>query len=162
MVAAFKPSCLLRPMNRDDLGFIMQIEQVSYEFPWTQGIFEDCLRVGYRCLALEVDNEVSGYAIFSIVAGECHVLNVCIASRYRSQGLGRFIMENILYDARAAEATIIYLEVRPSNVVAIDLYTALGFKQIAIRKGYYPAREGREDALILAKIIRPEALSPPS
>ena len=161
MVAAFKPSFVLRTMCEDDLPFIMRIEQASYQFPWTQGIFEDCLRVGYRCLALEVDGQVSGYTIFSIVAGECHILNICIADHQRSQGFGRHILENIISDAHKANASIIYLEVRPSNVVAIDLYAALGFRQIAVRKGYYPAFGGREDALILAKITRPEALSPP-
>jgi [ribosomal protein S18]-alanine N-acetyltransferase len=153
MVAVIKPDELIRPMKKADIPWVMAIEQKSYEFPWTDGIFSDCLAVGYHCLIVERNGEIAGYAIVSIAAGECHILNICIHERQRKQGLGRRFMQHILEYARAAGALMAYLEVRPSNIVATSLYWSLGFEQIALRKDYYPARFGREDALVLACVL---------
>lgn len=154
MAAILKPDIAFRVMYESDLSRVLRIEKASYEFPWTEGIFRDCLRVGYRCLILEINGEMAGYSISSIIAGECHVLNVCIERAYRRLGYGRLFMERIIDEARIAEAGMVYLEVRPSNRVALDLYLSLGFEQLAERKGYYPARGGREDALLLAYMLQ--------
>lgn len=140
-------------MTKADIPSVMAIEQKSYEFPWTDGIFSDCLAVGYHCFVMERNREIAGYAIVSIAAAECHILNVCIQERQRSQGLGRRLMQYILQHAREAGALMAYLEVRPSNITATGLYWSLGFEQIALRKDYYPARRGREDALVLACVL---------
>lgn len=140
-------------MTRADIPQVMAIERKSYEFPWTDGIFSDCLAVGYHCFVMERNGEIAGYAIVSIAAGECHILNVCIHERQRGQGLGRRLMQHILQYAREAGALMAYLEVRPSNITATGLYWSLGFEQIAVRKDYYPARRGREDALVLACVL---------
>jgi ribosomal-protein-alanine N-acetyltransferase len=153
MAAVLKPDELIRPMQKADIPWVMAIEQKSYEFPWTDGIFSDCLSVGYHCFVMERNADIAGYAIVSIAAGECHILNICIHERQRGQGLGRRLMEHILEHARAAGALMAYLEVRPSNITATGLYWSLGFEQIALRKDYYPARRGREDALVLACVL---------
>jgi [ribosomal protein S18]-alanine N-acetyltransferase len=153
MVAVLKPGEAIRPMTQADIPGVMAIEQKSYEFPWTEGIFSDCLTVGYRCFVMERNGEVVGYAIVSIAAGECHILNICIDERLRGQGLGRCLMQYLLEHAREAGALMAYLEVRPSNITATGLYWSLGFEQIALRKDYYPARRGREDALVLACVL---------
>lgn len=153
MVAVIKPDELIRPMEKADIPWVMAIEQKSYEFPWTDGIFSDCLAVGYHCSVMERGGEIIGYAIVSIAAGECHILNICIHERQRRQGLGRRFMQHILEHARSQGALMAYLEVRPSNIVATGLYWSLGFEQIALRKDYYPARRGREDALVLACVL---------
>lgn len=154
MVAILKPAFTIRPMAESDLSEIANIEQSCYSFPWSVNIFKDCLRVGYRCSVLEADGRVIGYSIVSMVPDECHILNLCIAKSYQSRGLGRGLMEHILDEALISEAKIAYLEVRPSNMVATELYFSMGFEQIAVRKDYYPARGGREDALILVKIFK--------
>lgn len=143
------PQLQLRPMVDDDLAEVMRIEQASYDFPWTLGIFGDCLRVGYICRVLEFDVHIVGYGVMSVGAGEAHILNVCIDERYRCRGLARVLLHEMLRSAAALGAQAAYLEVRPSNLAAIRLYAALGFEQVGTRRGYYQARNGREDAALL-------------
>ena len=153
MVAILKPAFTIRPMLESDLTSVGIIEQSCYSFPWSVNIFKDCIRVGYRCCVLEADGDIAGYSIASIVSEECHILNLCIAKPYQSRGLGRGLMQHVLDEALIAEAKMAYLEVRPSNMIATELYFSMGFEQIAVRKDYYPARGGREDALILVKMF---------
>lgn len=139
----------VRAMQESDLGAVMDIETGSYDFPWTEGIFRDCLRVGYYCRVLEFDGVVAAYGIMSLGAGEGHVLNLCVNPEYRSQGLGRYILNHLLAYARSHRTRVAVLEVRCSNTTALALYEAMGFHKIGVRKGYYPAFGGREDALVL-------------
>ncbi len=140
----------LRPMREHDLAQIVALEQRAYPFPWSLGIFADCLRVGYCCWTLEADAAVAGYCIMSVAAEEAHVLNVCVAPEYRRQGHARRMLEHLVEVARRHRATVIFLEVRPSNPAAITLYLDFGFRRLAVRRNYYPAQQGREDALVLA------------
>jgi ribosomal-protein-alanine N-acetyltransferase len=140
----------LRPMSEHDLTAVVALEQRAYEFPWSFGIFADCLRVGYCCWALEHGDTLAGYCIMSVAADEAHVLNVCVAPERRRQGHARRMLEHLAGIARGHRATVVFLEVRPSNPAAIDLYRDFGFRQLAVRRNYYPAREGREDALVFA------------
>jgi ribosomal-protein-alanine N-acetyltransferase len=137
-------------MREHDLPQVVAIEQQAYEFPWSLGIFKDCLRVGYCCWTLAFDDAVAGYCIMSVAAGEAHVLNVCVDETRRRRGHARRMLEHMVTLARGHRATILFLEVRPSNRAAIDLYLDFGFRQLAVRRDYYPARDGREDALVLA------------
>lgn len=143
-------SLQLRRMEDKDIAAVMSIESSSYEFPWTEGIFRDCIRVGYRCRVLEEGGEMVGYAVMSIGAGESHVLNICVRPDARGRGYGRILMNELLDQARALGAEMVFLEVRPSNDAARALYRKLGFNEVGARNGYYPTRGGREDALILA------------
>ena len=153
MVANLKSVPAIRSMIERDLMRVLEIENESYPFPWTRGIFSDCLHVGYDCDLIEVASEVCGYTVFSIAADECHILNLCIAGKFRGNGLSRVMIEHILERAQERGANYIYLEVRPTNLVAINLYTSFGFEEIARRRNYYPAENGREDALMLARSI---------
>lgn len=151
MVAVVRePLPALRPMRADDVDAIARIEASAYEFPWTAGIFRDCLRAGYGCWVLAQDDEILGYGVLSVAAGEAHVLNVCIAPRAQGAGHGRHLMKRLVDLARWHRAQRIFLEVRPSNPRAIRLYDDLGFNEIGRRPNYYPARNGREDALVMA------------
>jgi ribosomal-protein-alanine N-acetyltransferase len=151
MVAVVRePSPSLRPMRVEDVETIAGIEASAYEFPWTVGIFRDCIRAGYGCWVLAQDNDVLGYGVLSVAAGEAHVLNVCIAPRMQGAGHGRRLMKRLIDLARWHQAQRIFLEVRPSNPRAIRLYDDLGFNEIGRRPNYYPARNGREDALVMA------------
>jgi ribosomal-protein-alanine N-acetyltransferase len=136
-----------------DVPAVMQIENASYPFPWSEGIFRDCLRVGYVCCVVEIDDILMGYGVMSTGAGEAHILNLCIAEAFRGRGLGGQLLEHLMEFARSLGVGEMFLEVRPSNTPAIRLYQSLGFTQIGIRRGYYQAEGGREDAVVLRRLM---------
>lgn len=146
-----RPPTTIREMNHNDLAMVSDIERRSYEFPWSHGVFRDCLLAGYQCTVLIRDDRLVGYAILSVAAGEAHILNLCIDPAYRSLGYGERLLDELLYRARAAAVQEIFLEVRPSNQAANALYRKKGFHKVAARPAYYQAKEGREDAAVLAK-----------
>lgn len=148
------PEVTIRPMMEMDLPDVAGIEQRSYAYPWSENIFRDCLRVGYTCRALEMTGQIIGYGVMSLGAGEAHILNVCVREEFRSVGFGRRLLDNLLERAAAAGVIEAFLEVRPSNLAAIRLYQSLGFEQIGIRRGYYQAPDGREDAIVLKRELR--------
>ncbi|HIA07914.1 MAG TPA: ribosomal-protein-alanine N-acetyltransferase [Chromatiaceae bacterium] len=140
-------------MRADDLDQVIEIENESHAYPWTLGIFGDCLRVGYSCWSLVVGEELLGYGVMSAAVGEAHVLNICVRGKYQRQGYGRQILSHLIDVARVHSCDTMLLEVRPSNQGAIALYKDEGFQEVGHRNSYYPARNGREDALILARSI---------
>lgn len=141
----------IRPMLESDVPAVLAVEQAAYEFPWTEGIFSDCMRIGYSCWALTTEQGMSGHAVMSLMApGECHVLNVCVRPDLQGAGLGRELMNHLIDTARGYGVTLMLLEVRPTNLAALELYRSLGFNEVGLRKDYYPARGGREDGLVLA------------
>jgi len=141
----------LRDMRDADVPAVLAIERRAYEFPWTEGILRDCLRFGYLCRVYESRAGLIGYGILSIAAGECHLLNICIAPEFQNRGHGARLVAQLLHLARQAGARSALLEVRVSNTTAFRLYHKLGFNEIGTRKNYYPAHGGREDALVLAR-----------
>lgn len=141
----------IRPMQIADVEIVMQIELLSYEFPWSEGIYKDCLNVGYGCWIVEYAQKVVGYGIMSAAAGEAHILNLCIREDFRGVGLGRMLLNHLLDLSRGHRADTVFLEVRPSNLPAYRLYEQEGFAEVGLRRNYYPARDGREDAIIMAK-----------
>jgi ribosomal-protein-alanine N-acetyltransferase len=149
------PDALLRPMREDDVPAVVAAERDSYAFPWSEPVFRDCLRVGYLCRVLEIDQRVAGYGILSTGAGEAHILNVCVRPEYRCLGLGRRLVTALFDLARAAGAEDLFLEVRPSNTTAIRLYQSLGLAQVGLRRGYYQAANGREDAIVMRLRLLP-------
>ncbi len=148
------PPAQIRAMIEADLGAVFAIERASYAFPWSEGIFRDCLRVGYVCRVIELAGRIAGYGVMSMGAGEMHVLNLCIAAAHRCHGLGRHMLDHLLDRGASAGMTDAFLEVRPSNAAALRLYRSLGFQQIGMRRGYYQAEGGREDACVLKLTLR--------
>jgi [ribosomal protein S18]-alanine N-acetyltransferase len=138
-----------RAMVPADIPGVGAVERASYEFPWSEGIFRDCLRVGYLCRVAECDGQIVSYGIVAMGAGEAHILNVCVSPTMRCRGVGRQMMNLLLERSREAGMGEVFLEVRPSNMHAIALYQSLGFIEVGRRKAYYQAVEGREDALVL-------------
>jgi len=133
---------------------VVAIEQRAYEFPWSRGIFSDCLLAGYYCAVLEADGVVSGYAIMSVAAAEGHILNLCVENRMRQRGFGRQLLNFLLSRVKAVNLERLFLEVRPSNAAAIALYEHAGFTRLGTRKDYYKAHDGREDALVFVLELR--------
>jgi [ribosomal protein S18]-alanine N-acetyltransferase len=138
-----------RAMIPSDIPGVTAVERASYEFPWSEGIFRDCLRVGYLCRIAECEGEVVSYGIVAMGAGEAHILNICVSATMRCRGVGRQMMNLLLERSRQAGMGEVFLEVRPSNMHAIALYQSLGFVEVGRRKAYYQAVDGREDALVL-------------
>ena len=153
------PEVVIRSMRSSDIAEVVTIERASYQFPWSEGIFRDCLRVGYVCRVISVSRQVMAYGVMSLGAGEAHILNLCVAEAYRCRGVGRRLLGSLIERATAAGMGDAFLEVRPSNTAAIRLYLALGFEQVGMRRGYYQAANGREDAAVLRRALRGDAAS---
>jgi ribosomal-protein-alanine N-acetyltransferase len=138
-----------RAMTPGDLPAVAAVERASYQFPWSEGIFRDCLRVGYLCRVADLDGEIAAYGVVAMGAGEAHVLNLCVRGNLRGRSIGRQMLALLIERSRQAGMEAVFLEVRPSNLHAIALYQSVGFVQVGLRKGYYQAEGGREDALVL-------------
>ena len=137
-------------MAVDDLETVVANEFSSYAFPWTRGIFLDCLKSRHECWVVHVDDALVAHAVLSVAAGEAHLLNLCVRRDRQGLGYGRELALHMMTRAHRRQASMIFLEVRPSNMVAGNLYESLGFREIGIRDNYYPARLGHEDARVMA------------
>ncbi len=149
MSAVLKEPPRLEAMRPDDLDEVIAVEEAIYSHPWTRGNFIDSLRAGYDCRTWRLEGELVGYFILMCAVGEGHLLNLSIAAKHQRSGHGRALLHEAADLARRRGATGLFLEVRPSNLAAQALYTRCGFRRVAVRKGYYPAHSGREDALVL-------------
>lgn len=137
-------------MSVQQLAEVLVVERRAYEFPWTESILKDCLKAGYSAWVLVGhDGMLAGHALMSMAVDEAHVLNLCVDPLQQRQGLGLMLLNHLMKLARAAQASIVLLEVRKSNKAALWLYESVGFQRIGVRKAYYPAHDGREDALVL-------------
>lgn len=147
------PLLKLRTMQEDDIDRVLAIESSCYGYPWSKGIFQDCLRVGYPAWLMELDGQAIGFGVMSIAAGEAHILNICVLPEYQGRGVGRKILTRLVSLAKSHAVEKVFLEVRDSNRVAQLLYESEGFEVIGQRRGYYPSENGREDARVFAKQI---------
>lgn len=143
------PQLSYRRMRIGDLNEVARLEKSLYDFPWSLGNFRDSLTAGYDCWTVAHGPIVIGYAVLMVALEEAHLLNFAVSAEWQNQGIGRGFLRHMVDTARAAGCQIVYLEVRPSNLAARHLYRKSGFQQIAIRPEYYPAVNGREDALFL-------------
>lgn len=150
MSAVLLPQRRIRPLAEADLDAVVAIERDIYEFPWTPGNFRDSLRAGYSCWAYFEDDHLIGYAVLMLSAGEGHLLNLSVAADQQRRGHGARLLGHLVRVAREYGARVVFLEVRPSNQPAQKLYAAHGFHAIGVRRGYYPSRDGREDAIVLS------------
>lgn len=149
MNAILKLEHNIRRMRDADIPAVLLVEKDSYEFPWSAGNFVDSIHAGYSAWVYEVGGEIIGHAVLMTVLEEAHLLNITIAPAWRRQGLGRVLLKHAMDAARSQQVRVMFLEVRPSNRPAIGLYEKNGFEAFALRKGYYPAQAGREDALVM-------------
>jgi len=143
----------LRPMRASDIDRIMEIEPVIYTHPWTRGNFEDSMRVGYSCWVIDSGGVVTGYGVLMIGVREAHLLNLSIAPEWQRRGLGRTLLEHFVHIGHDSDAQQMFLEVRPSNTSARRMYADYGFRDISVRRGYYPAAGGREDAILMGLML---------
>ena len=139
------------PMNERDLDAVAALESTLQVFPWSRGNFADSLEAGYSVWVLRLGGDLIGFSVVMSVLDEAHLLTIGVCKRYQGQGYGARLLRHAMECARLGGAHKLFLEVRPSNERAVELYRHFGFKQIGTRKGYYPAVVGREDALIFDK-----------
>ena len=141
------------PLYLRHVALIGTMERRNYDFPWTDGIFRDCLKAGYTCQGVMLDGEFIGYGIMQLSVDEAHILNLCIDEPYQQQGFARILLQHLLKEAERRRASTMFLEVRPSNPRAVELYERSGFNEIGLRKSYYEAAGGREDAIVMARSL---------
>jgi ribosomal-protein-alanine N-acetyltransferase len=154
MSAVLKDLPQLGAMREQDLGEVMRIEEAIYSHPWTRGNFADSLVAGYECRTWRMGGDLLGYFVLMVAAGEAHLLNLSVAPAWQRKGHGSALLREASAIARLRGARGIFLEVRPSNAGAQALYTRFGFRKVAVRRGYYPAHSGREDALVLTLALQ--------
>ena len=129
---------------------VVKIEQSATAFPWSVKNFEDSLKSGHDAWVFFNDpNEITGYTLIQKVIDEVHILNICVKPKFQGQGLGRKILDHVITFSTNNAAVIIVLEVRSSNQRAQQLYLQAGFNEMSVRKEYYPAKVGREDAILM-------------
>ena len=149
MSAVVEAAFTLRPMRPEDLGAVLDIERDIYSHPWTPGNFRDSLHAGYGCWVMERGPVLVGYGVLMAGVEEAHLLNLSVARIWQRQGLGRELLAHFVALARQMEARMLFLEVRPSNRSARELYLDAGFRELSVRRAYYPADSGREDAILM-------------
>jgi len=138
------------PLAPDRIPEVMRLEQAIYPFPWTSGNFEDALRSGYSAWTLVSETEaIIAYAVAMLAVDEAHLLNLAVDPQLQRRGYGWRLLDWMARIMREYGARYLLLEVRPSNTEALRLYRQYGFEPIGIRRGYYPARRGREDAIVM-------------
>ena len=142
---------LIRRLTDQDLDRVMEIELTAYPYPWTRGIFNDCIRVGYECWGLQAGSELVGYCVQTQAAGECHLLNLCVDPEWQRRGLGSLLLDHSIRLARLLNCNSMFLEVRPSNPAGYRLYEKNGFTVIGVRRDYYTSDEGKEDAIVMKR-----------
>ena len=138
------------PLAPDRIPEVMRLEQAIYPFPWTSGNFEDALRSGYSAWTLVSETDaIIAYAVAMLAVDEAHLLNLAVDPQLQRRGYGWRLLDWMARIMREYGARYLLLEVRPSNTEALRLYRQYGFEPIGIRRGYYPARRGREDAIVM-------------
>ena len=140
-------------MTESDLDAVMAIESVIYSHPWTRGNFADSLAARSPCYVMQWHGVTVGYAVLTTGADEAHLLNLSIAAAWQRRGLGRELLDYVVSVARDLKVQKIFLEVRASNAAARALYAKSRFREIGMRRDYYPAHAGREDAIVLACVL---------
>lgn len=140
-------------MNEADLDRIMAVETRAYAYPWTRKIFSDCIRQPYHCLMYEEAEQIRAYCVLMQAVDELHILNLTVNPDFQRRGLGTHLLYTIETIAQNLQANECFLEVRPSNIAALRLYSQQGFNEMGLRKHYYPAQQGREDAVLMGKTL---------
>jgi ribosomal-protein-alanine N-acetyltransferase len=139
------------PMTPDDLDAVIAIEQTAYSHPWSRGNLRDSLNPLFEAQCLWLHGELLGYFLAMRGFEEMHLLNITVAPAHQRQGWGHMMLDALTLMSRQAGAQWLWLEVRQSNQRALQVYTRYGFKQVSIRKDYYPSgRLQREHAVVMS------------
>ena len=149
MSAQLDNATTYRKLGDAELDQVLSIENAVHVHPWTRGNFADSLEAGYHCWIAERGVQLVGYGIVMVGGGEAHLLNLSVSPHWQRRGVGLELTYFFLKLARDYGAERVYLEVRPSNTAARALYARTGFEEVGVRRDYYPADSGREDAVVM-------------
>ena len=155
LVTAGKPHPLIRRLTIADVDHIIEIERRAYPFPWTRGNFVDCIHSSYACFGLQLGSELAGYSIFSWAVDEAHLLNLCVDPKWQGMAYGSLMLKRTINYVTTRGNKYLFLEVRASNPRAVALYKNYGFVVVGNRRNYYRAAEGREDAVVMRRDLKP-------
>ncbi len=151
-----RPVVTLRPLRRDDLPAVLEIERRSFAKPWSRAFFEKELSTPFARLTVAVEEGrrplIVGYTCRWRVTDEVHLLNVAVHPERRGGGIGRQLVEAVIAESRETRARVVFLEVRAGNVVARRLYRHLGFRDLGVRRGYYGPGQ---DAIVMELRLEP-------
>ncbi|MBK6756182.1 MAG: ribosomal protein S18-alanine N-acetyltransferase [Moraxellaceae bacterium] len=145
-------SIVLRAMTTADISAVCAIEQQVQYAPWTPKLFSDSLE-RHLCWVAQKNQQVVGFFVVQFIVDEAHLLNIAVDPTQQKQGIGRVLLDNVQQQAIAKKANTIFLELRATNQRALALYQMAGFNEIGLRKNYYPAAQGKEDAVIMALML---------
>ena len=140
---------LIRPASFNDISSIVEIENKTNQMPWSKAQFLSSMEVGHYSVVMHKDSDILGFAIYSPIIPESHLLNIAIDPAYQGKGLGDKLLQQIILQNRTIGVKTISLEVRVSNLPAINLYEKRGFHKDAIRPDYYSGSP-KEDALLMS------------
>ncbi len=143
----------LSPMLATDLAAVHAIETAANQFPWSLKNFEDSLQSGYQGWVVREAEKVIAYALVQHVLDEAHLLNICVHPAEQGKGLGRQLLNAVIDAVCLRGSNLMVLEVRRSNRRAQELYLSAGFNEMSVRRGYYPAVQGREDAVMMGMTL---------
>ena len=142
---------LFEPLLADRLDEVLRVEQRAYAHPWTHANFIDALHSGYEAQMLMADGNVLGYFVAMKGVDEVHLLNITVAPEYQGQGWARVMLDALAIWARGQSAVWLWLEVRVSNLRAMQIYEAHGYRRVGYRNSYYPSGHSqREDAIVMS------------
>jgi len=144
---------LFQTIPPDDHIDAFKIQQQAHSFPWSQKVFADCLTPNYFTQQLLVDNRVVGFYIGLKVLDEGTLMDIAVDNQCQGLGYGQLLLAQFLQHCEQLAIKETWLEVRASNQAAIKLYQNNQFELIETRKGYYPTATGKEDALIMKKVL---------
>ncbi len=137
-------------MTTADLPCISRLEKSAGPYPWNTQHFQDSLKSGHCCKVALKKGEIIGHGVIMTIMDESHLLILSIDKSYQGQGIGKALLRHLIEEAAAQSASTLFLEVRDSNEKAFQLYLNEGFNEVGRRKDYYPAKEKREDAIVMA------------
>ena len=139
--------------THSDLDAIVRLDSSAFEFPWSREDFEGSLKVGHSFLLLKDDEQLLGVAVSMQIFDEAELLTIAVDPSQQGKGYGKLLLNELLARLARNGAQSLFLEVRVSNDRARSLYRGAGFEEISRRKGYYPTHDGREDAIVMKKLL---------
>ncbi len=137
----------------DDIPTIAAIDHKAFEFPWSENEFKGSFNAGHRFIVLREGETIVGFAVYQQVFEQAEVLTIGVDPAHQRKGYGSLLMQQMVTELLALGAEQLFLEVRVSNEPARGLYRKMGFVEISHRKGYYPTKDGREDAIVMQKAL---------
>ena len=143
----------ISPLLPEELEWILPIEKACHEFPSSPELLGTCFSKRYRNFKLVEGKKVKGFYMAEVLLDEMTLHNICVHPDCQGKGFGRQLFEHFVETARAHDVVQLWLEVRESNGPAIKLYQDNGFDVAGIRKNYYPAKSGREDAYLMGRAL---------